>query len=263
MEHFHLLDNLDWSFLFLFLQREKRMGVKCNWMYCVTWSQCHFRFYFISLRAACGCLHVYKFYPVLNHVACISAQALAALIAQAVMGQSSTPASSISVGLPQTQPRQPPTKPISSDVQATHHSQKRRVEENEDQPAAKRRLISKQGRVDSTFVRFLRSIVSWLFQQLCVHSVLIFYLLHSSWRGRAKSTKNSYLVLNHVACFTDSCRPSTSAGPVSGAVAVTCSGINYYYYYYYYNPNSLQIWFLDFFHFSLFSLASPSTRLIS
>ena len=41
----------------------------------------------------------------------------------------------------------------------------------------------------------------------------------SSWRGRAKSTKNSYLVLNHAACFTDSGRPSTSAGPVSGAVA--------------------------------------------
>ena len=29
------------------------------------------------------------------------------------------------------------------------------------------------------------------------------------------------------------------------------------------NPNSSQIWFLDFFRFSLFSLAAPSTRLIS
>ena len=102
--------------------------------------------------------------------------ALAASIAQVVTGQSSAPASSISVGLPQ--PRQPPTKPISSDVQATHHSKKRHVEEKEDQPAAKRCLISKQGRVDSTFVRFLRSIVSWLFQQLFIHGILIFYLLH-------------------------------------------------------------------------------------
>ena len=145
-------------------------------MYCVAWSQCHFRFYFVILRATCGCLHVYKFYPVLNHVACISAQALAASIAQAVMGQSSAPASSVSVGLPQ--PKQPTTKPISSDVQVTHHSQKRCMEEKEDQPAAKRCLISKQGRVDSTFVRFLRSIVSWLFQQLFIHGILIFYLLH-------------------------------------------------------------------------------------
>ena len=145
MEHFHLLDNLEWSFLFPFLKREKRMEVKCNWMYCVAWSQCHFRFYFVIPRAACRCLHVYKFYPVLNHVTCISAQ-LAASIAQAVMGQSSAPASSVSVGVPQ--PRQPPTKPISSDVQVTHHSQKRRVEEKEDEPAAKQCLISKQGRVN-------------------------------------------------------------------------------------------------------------------
>ena len=77
---------------------------------------------------------MYKFYPVLNHVACISARAVAALVASAVMGQSSVPA---------------------SDVQATH-SQKRRVEEKGDEPAAKRCLISKQG-------RFLRSVVSWLF----------------------------------------------------------------------------------------------------
>ena len=103
---------------------------------------------------------MYKFYPILNHVACISAQAVAASVASAVMGESSISASSISVdvSLPQ-QPRQPPTKPISSrpNVQATH-SQKRRVEEKEkgDEPAAKQHLISKQG-------RFLRSVVSWLF----------------------------------------------------------------------------------------------------
>ena len=41
----------------------------------------------------------------------------------------------------------------------------------------------------------------------------------SSESGTAKSTKNSYLVLNHVTCFADCGRPSTSAGPVSGAVA--------------------------------------------
>ena len=28
VEHFHLLDNLKWSFLFLFLEREKRIGIK-------------------------------------------------------------------------------------------------------------------------------------------------------------------------------------------------------------------------------------------
>ena len=140
---FPLFDNLKWSFLFPFLQREKRMGVTCNWMYCVTCSRCHFRFYFIFLRAACGCLHVYKFYPVLNHVACISAQAVAASVASAVMGQSSTPASSVSVSVPR-QPRQPSTKPISSDVQATH--KKRPVEEKEDEPPAKQHIISTQGR---------------------------------------------------------------------------------------------------------------------
>ena len=165
MEHFHLLDNLKWSFLFPFLQREKRMGVTCNWMYCVAWSQCHFRFYFVFLRAACGCLHVYKFYPVLNHVACISARSVAASVASAVTGQSPAPASSVSIP---RQPRQPPTKPISSDVQATH--KKRPVEEKEDEPPAKWCIISIQG----------RSIVSvnWLFQQLCIHSILIFYLFH-------------------------------------------------------------------------------------
>ena len=67
---------------------------------------------------------MYKFYPVLNHVACISARAVAVSVASAVMGQPSVPA---------------------SDVQATH-SQKRRVEEKGDEPVAKRRLISKQGR---------------------------------------------------------------------------------------------------------------------
>ena len=85
-------------------------------------------------------LCVYKFYPVLNHITCISAQAVAASVATAVMGQSSAPASSVSVGLPWSQPRQPPTKPISSDVQATHHShsqKKRPVEEKEDEPPAK------------------------------------------------------------------------------------------------------------------------------
>ena len=46
---------------------------------------------------------------------------------------------SISIGLPWAQPRQPPTKPISSDVQATH--KKRPVEEKEDEPPAKRCLI--------------------------------------------------------------------------------------------------------------------------
>ena len=89
-----------------------------------------------SLRAVCQCLCVYKFYRVLNHVACISAQAVAVSIATAVMGQSSAPASTIS--RPWTQPRQPPTKPISSDVQATHHShsqKKRPVEEKEEPPA--------------------------------------------------------------------------------------------------------------------------------
>ena len=150
MEHFHLLDNLKWSFLFLFLERVKKMGVMCNWMYYVAGSQCHFRFYFIILRAACRCLCVYKFYPVLNHVTCISAQAVAALIATAVMGQSSTPASSVSISIPWAQSRQPPTKPISSDVQATYHShsqKKRPVEEQEDEPQAKQCLIDKQGRV--------------------------------------------------------------------------------------------------------------------
>ena len=89
---------------------------------------------------------MYKFYPVLSHVTCISAQAVAASIATAVMGQSSTPASSVSV--PWAQPRQPPTKPISSDVQVTHLQKKRPVEEQEDEPPAKQCLISKQGRVD-------------------------------------------------------------------------------------------------------------------
>ena len=88
---------------------------------------------------------MYKFYPVLNHVAYISAQSVVASVAIAVMGQSSTPASSVPQAQPTSKSKQPLTKPISSKVQVT---QKRPVEEQEQEqePPAKQCLTSKQGR---------------------------------------------------------------------------------------------------------------------
>ena len=71
------------------------------------------------------------------------------MVATAVMGQSSAPASSVSIGIRQAQPidmsttKQPPTKPISSDVQVTHSQKKRPVEEEEDESLAKQCLLSK------------------------------------------------------------------------------------------------------------------------